>query len=182
MDTDTDMCLFPQMPFLWWLISRKYMHTCVLGHVWVFATPWTVARQAPLLMGFSRQEYWSRLPCSPPGDHLNSGIDPRLLHCRQILYHLSHQFSSVQFSSSVVSDLCDPMDCSLPGSSVHRIFQARILEWVAISSSRGSSWPRDRTCISCIAGKFFPAEPPGKPLMKIKCLICFVCFWFLNAF
>ena len=46
--------------------------------------------------------------------------------------------------------LCDPMDCSPPGSYVHRIFQARILEWVAISSSRGSSQPRDGTCISCI--------------------------------
>ena len=44
--------------------------------------------------------------------------------------------------------LCDPMDCSLPGSSVHGIFQARILEWVAIYSSRGSSRPRDRTRIS----------------------------------
>ena len=46
--------------------------------------------------------------------------------------------------------LCNPMDHSPPGSSVHGILQARILEWVAISSSRGSSWPRDRTCISCI--------------------------------
>ena len=46
--------------------------------------------------------------------------------------------------------LCNPMDCSLPGFSVHEIFQARILEWVAISISRGSSQPRDRICISCI--------------------------------
>ena len=46
--------------------------------------------------------------------------------------------------------LCDPMDCSLPGSSVYGILQVRILEWVAISSFRASSWPRDRTCISCI--------------------------------
>ena len=51
--------------------------------------------------------------------------------------------------------LCDPMDCSLPGSSVHGIFQARELEWGAISFSRGSSWPRDRTWISCIAGRRF---------------------------
>ena len=50
--------------------------------------------------------------------------------------------------------LCHPMDCSLPGSSVHRILQARILEWVAISFSRGSSWPKDQTWISCIEGKF----------------------------
>ena len=52
----------------------------------------------------------------------------------------------------------DLMSCSLPGSSVHVIFQARILEWVATSSSRGSSWPRDQICISCIAGRFFTAE------------------------
>ena len=51
--------------------------------------------------------------------------------------------------------LCDPMACSLPGSSVHRIFQARVLEWVAISFSRGSSWPRDRSRISHIAGRRF---------------------------
>ena len=44
--------------------------------------------------------------------------------------------------------LCDTMDCSPPGSSVLRIFQVRILEWVAMPSSRGSSWPRNRTCIS----------------------------------
>ena len=45
--------------------------------------------------------------------------------------------------------LCDPMNCSPPGSSVHGIFQAKILEWVAISFSRGPSRPRDRTCVSC---------------------------------
>ena len=50
--------------------------------------------------------------------------------------------------------LCDPMDCSPPGSSVHRIFQARILDWVALPSSRGSSW-RDWTRVSCIVGSFF---------------------------
>ena len=51
--------------------------------------------------------------------------------------------------------LCDPMDCSPPGSSVHEIFQTRILEWVAISFSRGSSQPRHQTQVSCITGRFF---------------------------
>ena len=51
--------------------------------------------------------------------------------------------------------LCDPMDCSLSDSSVHGILQARILEWVAISFSRVSSWPRDWTWVSCIAHRFF---------------------------
>ena len=59
------------------------------------------------------------------------------------------------FSRSVVSDTCDRMDCSLPGSSVHGILQARILEWVSISFSRGSSWPRYWTRVSCTAGRFF---------------------------
>ena len=51
--------------------------------------------------------------------------------------------------------LCGIMDCSLPGSSIHGIFQAQILEWVAISFSRGSSRPRDRTQVSHIAGRLF---------------------------
>ena len=51
--------------------------------------------------------------------------------------------------------LYNPKDCSPPGSSVHGILQARILEWVAIPVSRGSSRPRDQTQVSCIAGKFF---------------------------
>ena len=51
--------------------------------------------------------------------------------------------------------LCDPMDCSLLGSPIHRIFQATVLEWIAISFSRGSSWPRDQTRVSHIAGRHF---------------------------
>ena len=51
--------------------------------------------------------------------------------------------------------LFDPMNCSPPGSSVHEMFQARILEWVVIPFSRGSSQPRDRTWASCIASRFF---------------------------
>ena len=50
--------------------------------------------------------------------------------------------------------LCDPMDCSPPGSSVHRILQARILELVAVPFSKGSSQPRNQTQVSCIAGVF----------------------------
>ena len=56
-----------------------------------------------------------------------------------------------------------PLNCSPPGSSVHGILQARILEWVAMPSSRGSSWLRDQTHISCTAGGFFTAEQPRKP-------------------
>ena len=51
--------------------------------------------------------------------------------------------------------LCNPMDCSPPGSCIHGILQARILEWVAIPFSRGSPWPREQTCVSCIEGGLF---------------------------
>jgi len=66
----------------------------------------------------------------------------------------SSRYESVLVTQSYPS-LCDPMDYSLPGSSVHVIFQARILEWVAIPFSRGSSQLRDQTQVSCIAGGFF---------------------------
>ena len=58
-------------------------------------------------------------------------------------------------SSPSCLTFCDPMDCSQPGSSVHGILQARILERVAIPFSRGSFQPRDQTQVSCIAGRFF---------------------------
>ena len=64
--------------------------------------------------------------------------------------------------------LWDPMDCSPPGFSVHGILQARIVEWAAMPSSRGSSRPRDWidvSCGSCIAGGFFTTEHLGKPLV-----------------
>ena len=71
-------------------------------------------------------------------------------------YGKNHSFDSLSLLSySVMSDSCDPMDCSLPGSSVHGILQARILEWVAILFSRVSSWPRYWTQVSCIADRFF---------------------------
>ena len=64
--------------------------------------------------------------------------------------------------------LCDPMDCSLPGSSVHEILQARILDWVAIIPfSRGSSQPRDWTWVSSIAGRFFTVWATGRPKFRI---------------
>ena len=72
-------------------------------------------------------------------------------------------------SLSRVQLFCDSMDCGPPGSCVHGISQARILEWVAISFSTGSSQPTDQThvsCVSCTAGRFFTTEPPGKPVAE----------------
>ena len=82
------------------------MHACMLSrfsHVQLFVTLWTVALQAPLSVGLSRQEYWSGWPCPPPGNLPDLGIEPTSLmslSCigRHVLKH------SVQFSRSVASD------------------------------------------------------------------------------
>ena len=76
--------------------------------------------------------------------------------------------------------LCNPMDCSPPGSSVHEILQARVLERVAISSSKGSSQPRDWTHISwvsCIAGRLFTTEPQGSPNKNVTTHVKVLYMW-----
>ena len=87
---------------------------------------------------------------------------------QNISYILKQKCQSCAHAQSFPT-LCDPMDCSPPGSSVHGIFQARILEWVAISSSRGSSRPRDQTraaCVSCIARWTLLLSHLGSPWQK----------------
>ena len=109
--------------------------------------------------------------CPPPGNLLNSGVESMPLMPPELAgvffttnttwegqLHGTAAAKSLQLCPTI----CDPMDYSPPGSSVHGILQARILEWVAISYSRGSSGPRDQTCVSCdscIAGGFFTLEP-----------------------
>ena len=71
--------------------------------------------------------------------------------------------------------LCDPVECSPPGSSVHGILQARILEWVAIPFSRGSAQPRDQIWVSCTAVRFFTVELPVSSHLVVALLFC---WWF----
>ena len=80
---------------------------------------------------------------------------------------------SVKVVAPSYPTLFSPMDCSLPGSSVHGISQARILEWVSIPFSRRSSWPRDQTWVSCTAGRFFTvwATREAKLLKGNPCLL-----------
>ena len=102
--------------------------------------------------------------CFSRGIFLIKGLNLGLLTCKWILYHLSHPGKPITLCTcacmptstcacvcSVLSDFCDPMDCSLPGSFVHGIFQAWILEWIAISYSTRSSKHRDRNCVSGIS-------------------------------
>ena len=83
--------------------------------------------------------------------------------CFSPLSSLSHIWLfATPWTAAHQATLCDPMDCSVPGSSVDGIFQARVLEWVAISISRGSSQPKDRTRISGIASRFFTSWATGE--------------------
>ena len=85
----------------------------------------------------------------------------------QILYHSNTCGCCCSVTQSCLS-LCDPIDCSLPGSSVHEIFQARVLEWAAISFSRGSSQPRDGTWVSHIAGRHFTVWATREAPLQLK--------------
>ena len=95
-----------------------------LSHVQLFATPWTVAHQAPPSIGFSRQEYWSGLPFPSPGDPLNLGIkpwSPALQADALTSEPPGKPRKRIQYSSVAQSypTLCDPMNCSTPGLPVH---------------------------------------------------------------
>ena len=106
-------------------------------------------------MGFSRQEYWSELTCSPPGDPPNAEMEPtvsyfsafagRLFTRASLKAQLAENPPAMQEKWSEVAQSCptpcDPVDCSPPGSSAHGILQARILEWFANAGDPGfNSW------------------------------------------
>ena len=103
-----------------------------------------------------------RLKLTPRSNHhTRTSPLPSLPFPPRRLHHLPKHVLPCA-SSQVCPALCDPVDCSRPGPSVRGILQARMLEWVAMPSSRGSSRPRERTQVSCIAGGFFTPEPQAK--------------------
>ena len=134
-----------------WVISR-------FSRVRLFATLWTVARQVPLSMGFSRQEYWSGLPCPSPGDLPIQGSNPhllRLLNCRRLLYLVgsSHQLqlqilnSSVKNSSEQLCCWLLPSDMRTTVAERSRITPPTQQQWTSFehflyaSSSLNFTWP-----------------------------------------
>ena len=115
-------------------------------------------------MGFPRQEYWSGLPFPSPRNLPDPEIKPTSLTSHTLAgrffttsaareTHTLHEVKVLVAQSCLT--LCDPMDCSPPGSSVHGISQARILEWVVLPFIRGPSQCRDQTQVSHIADGFF---------------------------
>ena len=124
-------------------------------------------------MGFSRQEHWSGLPFPSPV-HESERWKWSCL-CLTLCNPMDGLW---KWSCSVVSDSLRPVDCSPPSSSVHGILQARILEWGAISFSRGPSWPRDRTQVSHIAGRRFNLCTTRPHINAHVCMLsCFSHVW-----
>ena len=119
-----------------WCIPFSILNQSIVPCSVLTVASWTASRF------LRRQVRWSGIPISLRIFHGSYVVCVCLLSC----------FSCVW--------LCDPVDCGLPGSSVHGILQVRVLEWAAMPSSRGSSQPRDRTYVSpALAGGFFTTEP-----------------------
>ena len=120
-------------------------------------TPWTAALQAPLSMGILQQRIleWVAMPSSRGSSQSRDRTQVSCIASRFFTvwatreaqfcgtYFLVHACLVAQYCVT----LCNPRDCSLPGSSIHGIFQARILAWVSIPYSRGSSWISGWTCL-----------------------------------
>ena len=146
----------------------------LLSRVRLFATPWTVAYEAPPSMEFSRQEYWSGLSFPSPGDLPHPRIEPGSpsLQADALTIWATREAPSIYccccWVTSVCPTLCDPIDGSPPGSPVPGILQARTLEWIAISFS--SAWKWSRSVVSDSSRpqglqptrRLHPWDSPGK--------------------
>ena len=146
--------------------SKKLKIPCVCGgvlshfsRVQFLATPWTVARQAPLSMGFARQEYWSGLPCPPPGDLPNPGIKPVSLMSPALADGFLTSGATWEAPKYHVLTLFDPMDCSLPGSSVYRDSPCKntrvgchsFLQGIFLTHEVNPSLPHCRQILYCLS-------------------------------
>ena len=149
----------------WWLSGKESTYQCRRHGFdpWVGKIPW--------------RRKWQPTPVLSPGEShgrrsLVGYISP--WGCKEwdmterLHFHFQTGFQIRwwRFSCSVVSNSCNSMDCSLPGSSVHEILQTRILEWAVISFSRGYFQSRNLTPVSCIASGFFTNWAISKALRQ----------------
>ena len=139
-----------------------------LGHIQLFAAPWTAAHQAPLSLGFSSQEYGSGWPCPPSGDPPNPGNEPRsqALQVDSLPSEPPGKPRKCQccaWSLSPVRLFAAPWTRSPPGSSAHGDSPGKNTGLGCHALLQGIFQPRDRTHVSRTAGGFFlQPEPPGK--------------------
>ena len=128
------------------------------------STPWTIAHQAPLSMGFSRQEDWSGLPFPSPGDLPNPGIKPGLLHCRQMIYWLSCEGSPALTYGIDISSV-DSLSCvrlfSTPGIAAHQASLSITNSWSSLGLTSIESVMPSSHLILCRPLLPLPSIPPS---------------------
>ena len=143
------------------------MHAKLLQSCLTLCDPMDYSPLGSSSMGFSRQEYWSGLPSPPPGDLPGPGKEPESLPPPALADRFftaratweGPDDTKVKVAQSCLT-LWDPMDYT-----VHGILQARIVEWVAVPFSRGSSQPGEWTQVSLTAGEFFTSWATREALM-----------------
>ena len=150
-----------------------FSHSVVSDSFW---DPGTIAHQAPLSLGFSRQESWSRLPLPSPRDLPDLGIEPEFPALAGGFFTTEPSEKPLQRNACMLKSLqlcptlCDPGD----HSSVHGVLQARTLDWVVMPFSRESSGPRDETshllCLLHWRAGSLPLAPPGISFTKKKAI------------
>jgi len=140
------------------------------SRVQLFVTLWTIACQALLSMGFSRQECWGGLPCPPPGDLPDPGVKPAFLMSPALAGGFLTTGATWEAHILVLClvtqlclTVCDPMDCSPPGFSVHEDSPGKNTGVGCHTLLQGIFPTRDQTQVSCIVGRFFTIWAPGKP-------------------
>ena len=149
-----------------WLLSNDYLSFYKINVLCLYLMPILPGHSSSVKIRTDHSEHWW---CTP-------WVLGTVLSAWHELTHfiLSQGMKEGEVGAIVVESLgcvrlfCDPMDCTLPGSSVHGISQARILEWVAIPFSRGSSWPKDWTKVSHLAGRFFTIWATGETIHQFK--------------
>ena len=135
-------------------------------------TPWKKSYDQPRQhIKKQRHYFFNKSPTSQ-----GCGFSSSHVWMRELDYKESWKWKESEVAQSCPT-LCNPVASSLSGSSIHGIFQARVLEWIAIAFSRGSSWPRDRTQVSRIAGRRFTIWATREARPKESWGLKNWCFW-----
>ena len=159
--------------------SSIYLLLSYFSHVWLFATLWTVACQAPLSLGFSRQEYWSGLPCPPPGDLPEPGIEPTSLMSPELAgrFFTTSATWKVLIMLQIKSESSTCLKCFEVPSIAFQTVQILICKclWSLISSLPNFhslsvyTWPPSASPVCCILHCAWVFEYAGSSGWTLPC-------------
>ena len=137
------------------------LHAKSLSHVQLFVTPWTIAHQAPLSMGFSRQDYWSWLPCPPPRDLPNPGIEPSFLK--------SPTLAGGFFTTSATWEAPSCMYTPFKKKNLSKLKNQR--------TTKNKTWTCGETCMLNYSSLLKPPRWCNRDLKFHLCFVSFAILW-----